>query len=59
MGKRCCIGRGVAAIRHMSGHRGYTYYAMMQIQPCIYAMPLQLPTGTVYRGDQAGTSSKC
>ena len=24
----CCIGRGVAAIRHKSGSRSYTYYAM-------------------------------
>ena len=25
---RCCIGRGVAGIRHKSGSRSYTYYAM-------------------------------
>ncbi|WP_317705556.1 restriction endonuclease subunit S [Methylomarinovum caldicuralii] len=24
----CCIGRGVAAVRHKSGSRSYTYYAM-------------------------------
>ncbi len=26
--ERCCIGRGVAAVRHKSGSRSYTYYAM-------------------------------
>jgi type I restriction enzyme S subunit len=26
--ERCCIGRGVAGIRHMSNSRSYTYYAM-------------------------------
>jgi type I restriction enzyme S subunit len=26
--EKCCIGRGVAAIRHKSGSRSYTYYAM-------------------------------
>lgn len=26
--ERCCIGRGVAGIRHKSGSRSYTYYAM-------------------------------
>jgi len=26
--ERCCVGRGVAAVRHMSGSRSYTYYAM-------------------------------
>jgi type I restriction enzyme S subunit len=25
---RCCVGRGVAGIRHKSGSRSYTYYAM-------------------------------
>ena len=27
----CCIGRGVAAVRHKSGSRSYTYYAMRAI----------------------------
>ncbi len=27
----CCIGRGVAAIRHKSGSRSYTYYAMRSL----------------------------
>ena len=26
--ERCCVGRGVAGIRHKSGSRSYTYYAM-------------------------------
>lgn len=26
--ERCCIGRGVAAVRHKSASRSYTYYAM-------------------------------
>jgi type I restriction enzyme S subunit len=26
--EKCCIGRGVAAIRHKSGSRSYTYYTM-------------------------------
>lgn len=26
--EECCIGRGVAAIRHKSGSRSYTYYAV-------------------------------
>lgn len=28
----CCIGRGVAAIRHKTGSRSYTYYAMQSLQ---------------------------
>lgn len=26
--EKCCIGRGLAAVRHRSGSRSYTYYAM-------------------------------
>lgn len=29
----CCIGRGLAAIRHKSGHSSYTYYSMMNLKP--------------------------
>lgn len=29
--EECCIGRGVAAIRHRSGSRSYTYYAMHRL----------------------------
>jgi len=28
----CCIGRGVSAVRHKSGSRSYTYYAMQSLQ---------------------------
>lgn len=27
----CCIGRGVAAVRHKTGSRSYTYYAMQSL----------------------------
>lgn len=30
--ERCCIGRGVAAARHKSGSRSYTYYFMQAIE---------------------------
>jgi type I restriction enzyme, S subunit len=43
--ERCCVGRGVAAVRHLSGHRGYTYYAMLHIQPDLAAFE---HTGTVF-----------
>jgi type I restriction enzyme S subunit len=43
--ERCCIGRGVAAVRHQSGHRGYTYYAMSHLQPELAAFE---HTGTVF-----------
>jgi type I restriction enzyme S subunit len=29
----CCVGRGVAAARHVSGSRSYTYYSMLNLQP--------------------------
>jgi type I restriction enzyme S subunit len=29
--EKCCIGRGVAAIRHNGGNRSYTYYSMHSI----------------------------
>jgi len=28
----CCVGRGVAAVRHRSGSRSYTYYAMKSLR---------------------------
>lgn len=31
--EECCIGRGVAAVRHKSGSRSYTYYAMKSLEP--------------------------
>ena len=30
---KCCIGRGVAAIRHKSNSRSYTYYRMLSLKP--------------------------
>jgi type I restriction enzyme S subunit len=30
--EKCCIGRGVAAIRHKSGAISYTYYSMLDLQ---------------------------
>lgn len=30
--EKCCIGRGIAAIRHKTGSRSYTYYAMQFLQ---------------------------
>ena len=31
--EQCCIGRGVAAVRHKSGKRGYTQYSLHSLQP--------------------------
>ena len=28
----CCIGRGIAAVRHLSGSRSYTYYSMRSLR---------------------------
>lgn len=30
---KCCVGRGVAAVRHKSGSRSYTYYFMRSLEP--------------------------
>ena len=30
--EKCCIGRGVAALRHESGSRSFTYYSAWSIQ---------------------------
>ena len=30
--ERCCIGRGVAGVRHKTGARSYTYYAMRTLE---------------------------
>lgn len=29
--QKCCIGRGLSAVRHKSGNRSYTYYSMIQL----------------------------
>lgn len=28
----CCVGRGVASVRHLSGSRSYTYYSMQSLR---------------------------
>ena len=43
--ERCCIGRGVAALRHKSGSASYTYYAIWAAQPQIDQYE---HTGTVF-----------
>ncbi len=43
--ERCCIGRGVAAMRHTSGSAVYTYYAIWAAQPEIGQYE---HTGTVF-----------
>ena len=43
--ERCCLGRGVAALRHKSGSSSYTYYAIGVLQPEIQQYE---HTGTVF-----------
>ncbi|MDE2687812.1 MAG: restriction endonuclease subunit S [Chloroflexota bacterium] len=43
--EQCCIGRGLAALRHNSGSASYTYYAVMSIQPELQQYE---HTGTVF-----------
>ena len=43
--ERCCIGRGVAALRHKSGSAAYTFYAIWAAQPEIGQYE---HTGTVF-----------
>lgn len=43
--EKCCIGRGVAAVRHRLGGRSYTYQAVKQIQEQIRVFE---DTGTVF-----------
>ena len=43
--ERCCIGRGVAGLRHKSGSPAYTYYAIWAAQPAISQYE---HTGTVF-----------
>lgn len=44
-GEECCIGRGVAAVRHESGSSSFTYYAMGTLQPKLMAFESE---GTVF-----------
>ena len=43
--EKCCIGRGVAALRHKSGSSSFTYYASWAIQPALQEYE---HTGTVF-----------
>ncbi|MDE2933843.1 MAG: restriction endonuclease subunit S [Chloroflexota bacterium] len=43
--EQCCVGRGVAALRHKSGSSSYTYYALEALQPEIRQYE---HTGTVF-----------
>ena len=43
--EKCAIGRGVAAIRHKSGSRSYTYYAMKSLKDRFYQFEAD---GTVF-----------
>jgi type I restriction enzyme, S subunit len=43
--EKCCIGRGIAAIRHKSGSRSFTYYTLMALQDELRAYE---HTGTVF-----------
>jgi type I restriction enzyme S subunit len=41
----CCVGRGVAAVRHKTGSRSYTYYAMKSLSTLFYRFEAE---GTVF-----------
>ena len=43
--EECCIGRGVAALRHRSGSTSFTYYAAQSLQPALRAYESE---GTVF-----------
>jgi len=43
--ERCCIGRGVGSIRHKSGNRSYTYYAMHTLSDILSSYEAE---GTVF-----------
>ena len=42
---QCCLGRGVAALRHKSGARSFTYYSVWTLQPELQEFE---QTGTVF-----------
>ncbi len=42
---RCCIGRGVAAVRHRSGSAAYTYQSLCRLRPVLESFE---STGTVF-----------
>lgn len=43
--QKCCIGRGLSAVRHKSGNRSYTYYSMIQLHQRFQVFESQ---GTVF-----------
>jgi type I restriction enzyme S subunit len=43
--EKCCIGRGIAAIRHKSGSRSFTYYTLVALQDELRAYE---HTGTIF-----------
>ena len=43
--EQCCVGRGIAALRHKSGSSSFTYYATWTIQPMLQEYE---HTGTVF-----------
>ncbi len=43
--ERCCIGRGVAAVRHKTGARCYTYYSMRSLEEAFASFEAE---GTVF-----------
>ena len=43
--EKCCIGRGVSALRHKSGSRSFTYYSVWALQPTLTEYE---HTGTVF-----------
>jgi type I restriction enzyme S subunit len=43
--EKCCVGRGVSALRHLSGSRSFTYYSAWAIER---ALKLYENTGTVF-----------
>jgi type I restriction enzyme S subunit len=43
--ERCAIGRGVGAIRHKDGYRGYTYYALQHLRSALLVFDHE---GTVF-----------
>lgn len=50
----CCIGRGVAAVRHSSGSRSFTYYAMRSLKSAFEPFEAE---GTVFGSISKGAFS--
>lgn len=43
--ERCCVGRGLAALRHRTGSRSYTYYTLCRLQQALCSFEAE---GTVF-----------